>query len=111
LDPAGVAKTDQVLVTLAISYLRNAEANALYSPDVQVTATNGGVATLITPTNKADTMTAIGNGKNSLVFGYNSSNKKKDVQIMLTGTKVGSTTWTITVGGVKKTITQVYKAK
>ena len=30
---------------------------------------------------------------------------------MLTGTKVGTTTWTITIGGVKKTVTQVYKAK
>ncbi len=109
IDAAGVARTDQVLVTLAVSYLRNAEANALYSPDVQVTATNGGMATLITPTNKADTMTAVGNGKNSLVFGYNSSNKKKDVQIMLTGTKAGSTTWTFTIGGVKKTVTQVFK--
>ena len=110
LDPAGVARTDQVLVKLAISYLRNAEANALYSPDISVTATNGGVATLITPTNKADTMTAIGTGKNSLIFGYNSSNKKQDVQIMLTGTKVGTTTWTFNIGGVKKTVTQVYKA-
>jgi hypothetical protein len=109
LDPAGVSKTDQVLVKLAVTYLRNAEANALYSPDVQVTATNGGVATLITPTNKADTMTAIGSGKNAFAFGYNSSNKKKDVQLMLTGTKRGTTTWTITIGGVKKTVTQVFK--
>ncbi len=109
LDAAGVAKTDQILVKLAVTYLRNAQANALYSPDISVTATNGGVATLITPTNKADTMTAIGTGKNSLVFGYNSSNKKKDVQIMLTGTKPGVTTWTFNIGGVKKTVTQVFK--
>lgn len=109
LDPAGVAKTDQILVKLAITYLRNAQANALYSPDISITATNGGVATLITPTNKADTMTAIGTGKNTLVFGYNSSNKKKDVQIMLTGTKPGTTTWTFNIGGVKKTVTQVFK--
>ena len=109
LDPAGAAKTDQVLVKLAITYLRNAQANALYSPDISVTATNGGMATLITPTNKVETMTAVGNGKNSLVFGYNSSNKKKDVQIMLTGTKPGKTTWTFNIGGVKKTVTQVFK--
>jgi hypothetical protein len=109
LDPAGMVKTDQILVKFSVTYLRNAEANALYSPDVQVTATNGGVATLITPTNKADTMTAVGNGKNAFVFGYNSSNKKKDVQLMLTGTKPGTTTWTITIGGVKKTVTQVFK--
>jgi hypothetical protein len=56
-------------------------------------------------------MTAIGKGANKLVFGYNSSNKKKDVQLMLTGTKAGTTTWTISIGGVKKTITQVFKAK
>ena len=111
LDPMGTAKTDQILVKLAVTYLRNAQANALYSPEVTVTATNGGVATLVTPSAPADTMTAIGNGKNSLVFGYNSSNKKKDVQLMLTGTKVGTTTWTITIGGVKKTVTQVFKAK
>ena len=109
LDPAGTAKTDQVLVKLAITYLRNAQANALYSPDISVTATNGGMATLITPTNKVETMTAVGNGKTSLVFGYNSSNKKKDVQIMLTGTKPGTTTWTFNIGGVKKTVTQVFK--
>lgn len=109
LDPAGVAKTDQVLVKLAITYLRNAQANALYSPDISVTATNGGMATLITPTNKVETMTAVGDGKSSLIFGYNSSNKKKDVQIMLTGTKPGSTTWTFNIGGVKKTVTQVFK--
>jgi hypothetical protein len=109
LDPAGVAKTDQVLVKLAITYLRNAQANALYSPDISVTATNGGMATLITPTNKVETMTAVGDGKSSLVFGYNSSNKKKDVKIMLTGTKPGSTTWTFNIGGVKKTVTQVFK--
>jgi hypothetical protein len=111
LDPAGVAKTDQILVKYAISYLRNAQANALYSPEVTVTATNGGVATLVTPSAPADTMTAIGKGANKLVFGYNSSNKKKDVQLMLTGTKAGTTTWTISIGGVKKTITQVFKAK
>jgi hypothetical protein len=111
LDPTGVAKTDQILVKFAVTYLRNAQANALYSPDVTVTATNGGVATLVTPSAPADTMTAIGKGANKLVFGYNSSNKKKDVQLMLTGTKVGTTTWTITIGGVKKTVTQVYKAK
>ena len=111
LDPMGVAKTDQILVKLAVSYLRNAQANALYSPDVTVTATNGGVATLITPTAPADTMTAIGKGSNKLIFGYNSSNKKRDVQLMLTGTKVGTTTWTFTIGGVKKTVTQVFKAK
>jgi hypothetical protein len=29
---------------------------------------------------------------------------------MLTGTKVGTTTWTFNIGGVKKTVTQVYKA-
>jgi hypothetical protein len=111
LDPMGVAKTDQILVKFAVTYLRNAQANALYSPDVTVTATNGGVATLVTPSAPADTMTAIGKGANKLVFGYNSSNKKKDVQLMLTGTKVGTTTWTITIGGVKKTVTQVFKAK
>ena len=109
IDAAGVAKTDQVLVKLAISYLRNAQANALYSPDISVSATNGGMATLITPSNKVETMTAVGNGKNKLVFGYNSSNKKKDVQIMLTGTKPGTTTWTFLIGGVKKTVTQVFK--
>ena len=109
IDPAGTAKTDQILVKLAVTYLRNAQANALYSPDISVSATNGGMATLITPTNKVENMTAVGNGKNKLVFGYNSSNKKKDVQIMLTGTKPGKTTWTFVIGGVKKTITQVFK--
>ena len=111
VDPAGTARTDQILVRLAISYLRNAQANAMYSPDITVTATNGGYATLITPTNSADTMTAVGSGKTALTFGYNSSNKKKDVQIMLTGTKPGKTTWTFIIGGVKKTVTQVFKAK
>lgn len=110
LDPAGTAKTDQIVVKLAISYLRNAQANALYSPDVRVSATNGGYATLITPTNKLDTMTAIGLGKTNLVFGYNSSNKKKDVEIVLTGTKPGTTTWTFLIGGVKKTVTQIFKS-
>ena len=109
LDPAGTSRGDQVLVKLAISYLRNTEANALYSPDISVTATNGGYATLITPSNKAETMTAIGLGKTSLTFGYNSSNKKKDVQIMLSGTKAGLTTWTFNIGGVKKTVSQVFK--
>jgi hypothetical protein len=111
IDPAGTAKTDQILVRLAISYLRNAQANAMYSPDISITATNGGYATLITPTNSADTMTAIGTGKTALTFGYNSSNKKKDVQIMLTGTKAGKTVWTFKIGGVTKTVTQVFKAK
>jgi hypothetical protein len=111
IDPAGTAKTDQILVRLAISYLRNAQANAMYSPDISITATNGGYATLITPTNSADTMTAIGTGKTALTFGYNSSNKKKDIQIMLTGTKAGKTVWTFKIGGVTKTVTQVFKAK
>jgi hypothetical protein len=109
VDPAGTSKGDQVVVKLAISYLRNAQANALYSPDIKVTATNGGIATLITPTNKLDTMTAVGLGKNALTFGYNSSNKKKDVEIVLTGTKAGTTTWTFVIGGVKKTVTQTFK--
>lgn len=109
IDPAGTSRGDQILVRIAISYLRNAQANALYAPNITVTATNGGYATVITPTNKADTMTAVGAGKTSLTFGYNSSNKKKDVEVMLTGTKVGSTTWTFNIGGVKKTVTQVFK--
>ena len=109
LDPAGVSKGDQVVVKLAISYLRNAQANAIYAPDIKVSATNGGMATLITPSNKLDTMTAVGLGKNILTFGYNSSNKKKDVEIVLTGTKAGTTTWTFLIGGVKKTVTQTFK--
>lgn len=109
LDPAGTSKGDQIAVKLAISYLRNAQANALYSPDIKVSATNGGMATLITPTNKLDTMTAVGLGKNVLTFGYNSSNKKKDVEIVLTGTKAGTTTWTFLIGGVKKTVSQTFK--
>jgi hypothetical protein len=109
LDPAGVSKGDQVVVKLAVSYLRNAQANAIYAPDIKVSATNGGMATLITPSNKLDTMTAVGLGKNILTFGYNSSNKKKDVEIVLTGTKAGTTTWTFLIGGVKKTVTQTFK--
>jgi hypothetical protein len=109
LDPAGTSKGDQVVVKLAISYLRNAQANALYSPDIKVSATNGGMATLITPSNKLDTMTAVGLGKNILTFGYNSSNRKKDVELVLTGTKAGTTTWTFLIGGVKKTVTQTFK--
>lgn len=109
LDPTGTSKGDQIVVKLAISYLRNAQANAMYSPDIKVSATNGGMATLITPTNKLDTMTAVGLGKNSLTFGYNSSNKKKDVELVLTGTKAGTTTWTFLIGGVKKTISQTFK--
>jgi hypothetical protein len=67
------------------------------------------MATLITPSNKLDTMTAVGLGKNILTFGYNSSNRKKDVEIVLTGTKAGTTTWTFLIGGVKKTVTQTFK--
>jgi hypothetical protein len=111
LDPAGTSKGDQIVVKIAINYLRNKQANALYSPDIKVTATNGGYATLITPTNKLDTMTAIGLGKTSLTFGYNSSNKKKDVELVLTGTKKGTTTWTFDIGGVKKTVTQTFVAQ
>jgi hypothetical protein len=111
LDPAGVSKSDQIVVKLAISYLRNLQANALYSPDIKITATNGGVATLVTPTNKVDEITSTKFGKNTLIFGYNSSNKRRDVEVVLAGTKPGNTTWTFWIGGVKKTITQSYRAK
>ena len=109
LDPANIVKTDQVVVKLAVSYLRNAQANALYSPDIKVTATNGGVAVLVTPTNRVDIITSAKLGKNALTFGYNSSNKRRDVELVLIGTKAGKTTWTINVGGVKRTVTQTYK--
>lgn len=111
LDPANIAKTDQVVVKLAISYLRNAQANALYSPDIKVTSTNGGVAVLVTPTNRVDVITSAKLGKTALTFGYNSSNKRKDVELVLIGTKPGKTTWTFNIGGVKRTITQTYKSK
>lgn len=111
LDPAGVSKSDQIVVKLAISYLRNMQANALYSPDIKVTATNGGMATLVTATNKLDDIVSTKLSKNTLIFGYNSSNKRRDAEIVLTGTKPGTTTWTFWIGGVKKTITQSYKAK
>jgi hypothetical protein len=47
-------------------------------------------------------------GKNALTFGYNSSNKRRDAEIVLIGTKSGKTTWTFTIGGVKRTVTQSY---
>ena len=94
---------------LAVSYLRNAQANALYSPDISVTATNGGVAVLVTPTNRVDIITSAKLGKNALTFGYNSSNKRRDVEIVLIGTKAGKTTWTFNIGGVKRTVTQTFK--
>ena len=109
LDPANIAKTDQVVVKLAVSYLRNAQANALYSPDIKVTATNGGVAVLVTPTNRVDIITSAKLGKNALTFGYNSSNKRRDVEVVLIGTKPGKTTWTFNIGGVKRTVTQTFK--
>jgi hypothetical protein len=109
LDPANISTDDNVVVKLAVSYLRNAQANAMYSPDIKVTATNGGVAVLVTPTNKLETLTSTKVGKNALTFGYNSSNKRRDAEIVLIGTKVGKTTWTFTIGGVKRTVTQTYK--
>jgi hypothetical protein len=48
-------------------------------------------------------------GKNAMTFGYNSSNKRRDAEIVLIGTKPGKTTWTINIGGVKRTVTQSYK--
>ncbi len=109
LDPAGISTDDNVVVKLAISYLRNAQANAMYSPDIKVTATNGGVAVLVTPTNRLELITSAKLGKNAMTFGYNSSNKRRDAEIVLIGTKPGKTTWTINIGGVKRTVTQSYK--
>lgn len=108
LDPANISTDDNVVVKLAISYLRNAQANAMYSPDIKVTATNGGVAVLVTPTNRLELITSAKLGKNALTFGYNSSNKRRDAEIVLIGTKPGKTTWTFTIGGVKRTVTQTY---
>ena len=80
----------------------------MYSPDIKVTATNGGVAVLVTPSNKLETIASTKVGKNALTFGYNSSNKRRDAEIVLIGTKVGKTTWTFVIGGVKRTVTQSY---
>ena len=109
LDKAGLLKTDQVFVRIAVTYLRNAQANQLYAPDISVSATNGGFATLATPLLPSEKITAIGKGKTAMTFGYNSSNQKKYVDVILTGTKAGTTTWTFKLGGVTKKVVQTFK--
>jgi len=93
IDEADNALTDTNVVNLNITYLKNSIPLALYAPDVQLSADNGGRFGLILPSKPVDTYASVANESSSYTFGYTYPQR-----IALTCTKPGTTTFAITVG-------------
>lgn len=98
LDTLESTTSDVDEVTLGISYMKNSLPIALYSPNITVTADNGGMAALI---DKFRLLTGLNSSeafKSPLVFGYSYPQR-----IALMCTKTGTTTFKIYTGSTFKT--------
>jgi len=96
IDESDNSLTDTNIINLNITYLKNSLPIALYAPDINVSATNGGVSGLILPATPAATYASASSQKSSYAFGYTYPQ-----QILLTCTRPGTTVFTIATGNVK----------
>jgi hypothetical protein len=106
LDTLETGITDVDVVTLNITYMKNARLKALYSPDITVTADNGGKAALIDALRPVSLLNSSTLFKSPLVFGYTYPQK-----IALMCTKTGTTTFKIITGSTFKTHVMTCKNK
>jgi hypothetical protein len=100
IDTLDNATTDVDIVTLNISYMKNSLIKALYSPEIQVIATNGGMAALGDVLRPWQGLTSSSSFHSPLIFEYTYPQK-----IALMCTKTGITTFKIITGTAFKTHT------
>lgn len=106
VDTLETATTDIDVVSLTITYMKNALLKALYSPDIKVTADNGGKAALIDTLRPVTGLASSTSFHSPLVFGYTYPQ-----QIALMCTKTGTTTFKIYTGSTYKTHVMTCKNK
>ena len=106
LDTLDTEVTDIDQVNLNINYSKNTLPIALYSPNVTVTADNGGKAALIDVLRPVSGLTSSESFSNPLAFSYTYTQK-----IALMCTKTGITTFKITTGSAFKTHEMTCKNK
>jgi hypothetical protein len=104
LDTLDAATTDVDVVILNINYMKNSLPIALYSPEIQVTADNGGKAALIDVLRPITGLTSSASFSSPLVFEYTYTQK-----IALMCTKTGITNFKIITGTAFKTHTMSCK--
>jgi hypothetical protein len=104
LDTLDVATTDVDEVILNISYMKNSLPIALYSPEIRVTADNGGKAAISDVLRPSTGLTSASSFSSPLVFNYTYTQK-----ISLMCTKTGITTFKIFTGTAFKTHTMSCK--
>ncbi|CAB4546756.1 MAG: hypothetical protein F2529_04510 [Actinobacteria bacterium] len=104
LDTLDNAITDIDVVTMNISYMKNSLVKALYSPEIQVTADNGGKAALFDILRPIAGLTSSASFSSPLIFEYTYPQK-----IALMCTKTGITTFKIITGTAFKTHTMSCK--
>jgi len=106
IDTLETSLTDIDVVNFNVTYAKNALLKALYSPDITVTADNGGKAALIDTLRPVSRLASSTMFQSTLVFGYTYPQ-----QIALMCTKTGITTFKIYTGSTYKTHTMTCKNK
>ena len=106
IDTVETSLTDIDVVNFNISYMKNSLPIALYSPDITVTADNGGRAALIDTLRPIGLLNSSTSFKSPLVFSYTYPQK-----IALMCTKTGTTTFKIFTGSTFKTHVMTCKNK
>ena len=104
LDTLETGTNDVDVVTLNISYMKNSLPIALYSPEIQVTADNGGKAAIFDTFRPLSDLGSSESFKSPLIFDYTYPQK-----IALMCTKTGLTTFKIYTGTAFKTHTMSCK--
>jgi hypothetical protein len=104
LDTLDTATTDVDVVNLNISYMKNSLPIALYSPEIVVTADNGGKAAIYDILRPLTGLTSSASFSSPLVFDYTYTQR-----IALMCTKTGITTFKIFTGTAFKTHTMSCK--
>ena len=100
LDTTDSSTNDVDVVNLMVTYMKNSLPIALYSPDIKVTADNGGLAAIGDIARPVSALTSSSSFQSTLVFSYTYPQK-----IALMCTKTGITTFKITTGTEFKTHT------
>lgn len=104
IDTLDTNLEDVDVVTLNISYMKNSLPIALYSPEIQVTADNGGKAAIFDILRPIEGLTSSAAFSSPLIFDYTYPQK-----IALMCTKTGVTTFKIITGTAFKTHTMTCK--
>lgn len=98
LDTTDSSVNDLDVVNLSVTYMKNSLPIALYSPDIKVTADNGGKAAIADTLRPVSGLNAESSFSSNLTFSYTYPQK-----IALMCTKTGTTTFKIYTGSIFKT--------